>query len=304
LPTGYNTINQETALKIKIFVSLLACVILSMACNMPSNTATNPPPATEPAQAASPTLPPPTATATATVEPTATFPPVDVTFSIDCSALDPSRQKDCDTFIANTRDIIYPILREVTGVSLSDCYKNINYKILEGNPSESAGGYSNGFEIVYAKEYSIDTPEKYDAHELLHSISACSGALDEHLMHSIVENAVWRRLGGVALTFIDDKASAQDLLDYQLEAVKTASGDKLSGMCNGILGNSEVIALFDIPQSDVTALYRATIDPHPVSAPNAKLTSIWGKLAPKVQVLLEALEGQYKYPIDAPACGY
>jgi hypothetical protein len=58
------------------------------------------------------------------------YPPADLSFNIDCSTLDPSKQPACDLFIANTRDLVYPLLREFTGTYLSSCYDAVYYKIV------------------------------------------------------------------------------------------------------------------------------------------------------------------------------
>jgi hypothetical protein len=288
--------------KYRAFISLISFVLLSLACNAP--TADQPANTIQPEVAASETVSVPTESPATTV-PTPTLPPVDISFSINCDAIDASFLAYCDEYIAVTAEVVYPILRETTGVGLADCYKNINYTIIEGDAAEGAGGISNGSEITYSKTYSVELVHKYDVHELIHSISSCSGALDQHIFHGMIQNTVYSRLKVLDPGYFESRANAVDLNNYLYEAVKTSSGDDLYNQCRGILANSVTIAYFDINEKDaVTTLYRATINPQPATSPNEILTAIWGSYATQVQVLLETLEQKYKYVIDAPECGY
>jgi hypothetical protein len=307
-------------MKTKALVCAAVIFIISLACNLPvsdsppaspsqpgqaGSTAVQPPPATLP-PAAAPTQQP--TQVYPTQEPTPTFPPADVTFTINCTALDPSFKPACDAYIAATRDRSYPLLRQITGVSLSDCYQNINYTILPDDPGKGAGGFSNGPEITYNKTYSIELIHQYDTHELLHSISTCSGALDEHVFHGIIPNAVYARLGVFDAGYFTSSSNLKELNTYLLEKIKTASGEERNDMCRGIFNNELTLAYFqfdkDKAPAAINALYRATINPQPATPPNAVLTSIWNGHAAQVQVLLETLEQQYKVPINVPECGY
>jgi hypothetical protein len=292
---------QESTVKHKIFPSFILLVFLSLACNAPTgdqfaNT-------TEPK--ASEIVPAPTELAVTEVVPTKVPPPVDITFSINCDAIDASFLAYCDEYIAVTAEVVYPILREITGVGLADCFDRINYTIIPGDAADGAGGISNGSEITYSKTYSIDLVHKYDVHELIHSMSACSGALDQHVFHGILQNTVYERLNVLDAGYFESRENAVDLNNYLLEAVKTSNANDLHDQCRGILANSVTIAYFDIDDENaVTTLYRATINPQPAAALNEKLTAIWGDSANQVQTLLDTLEQNYKYLIDAPECGY
>ena len=176
-----------------IAISFFVLILITLACNAPSQL-----PATmAPIESTQTSTPPKTSTPTVTTSPTeAALPPTptltpttvpsDLPFTIDCSALPASRQADCDAFIAATRDQIYPIYRELTGVSLSKCYKSIHYVILPTDPGAGAGGLSGGDTITYNQKYSIDLPHRYDVHEILHSISMCTRALDDHVLHGLM----------------------------------------------------------------------------------------------------------------------
>src|SRR5688572_12407126 len=177
-------------MKNKAILFFLLLIALSLACNAPAGTSQP----SEIESATNTSAAEPTKTPVSSATPKPTLLPPDITFSIDCSAVDASLQPDCDKYIANTRDQVYPLLRELTGVSLSSCYTNINYTILSGDPAPGAGGFSNGPEITFSKVYSIDLPHQQDVHELIHSISTCSGALDGHIFHGMLQNTVFKTL--------------------------------------------------------------------------------------------------------------
>ena len=291
-------------------VPILIFIMLASACSLPRQGPPAPLP-TEPLPAAAspfPTLPPSaSATWTETPAPTPTTLPSDLPFSIDCTALPASRQSDCAAFITATRDQVYPILRQVTGVSLSKCYPGMHYIILATDPAPGAGGESGGDTISLNEQYSIDLPHSYDVHELLHSISTCARALDTHVFHGMILNYAYDRLGVHDPGYFTDR-SAEDLttiLDSQLDQVKTASGQDLKNLCIGILQRKTTIAYFDLGGQAIQKLYRSTLYPPKISAsPSPKLVSVWAGQAGQVQALLETLQQDYQYRLDVPACGY
>ncbi len=287
-------------------------ILMMTACNLPGGMpSASQPPTIQPIFSPTITIPEskPTETPTQapTQPPTQTPLPSDLPFTIDCSALPASRQADCDSFIAATRDQVYPIFREVTGVSLSKCYKSIHYIILPTDPGPGAGGISAGDTITYNQKYSIDLPHRYDVHELLHSISSCAGALDVHVFHGMILNYVYDRLGVHDPGYFDDRTSDNLTIgvELQLEAIKTASGQELANQCRGLLTRKTTIAYFDLGGQSVQSLYRSTIrPPEIVTAPNPKLVAVWVGYAEQVEALLETLEQDYGYSIDVPECGY
>ena len=313
------THKMKTKMKNKI-VPILIFTLLTSACNLPrqetaplptestQQTATSlPMEPIQPTASALPTFPPSaTATWTETPTPTPTALPADLPFSIDCSAL-PSRKAECDAFINTTRDQVYPILRQVTGVSLSKCYQGMHYIILPTDPAPGAGGESGGDTIALNEKYSIDLSHPYDVHELLHSISSCARALDIHVFHGMIMNYTYDRLGVHDDGYFSDRKS-QDLtiiLDTQLKQVKTASGQDWKNLCIGILLRKTTIAYFDLGGQAIQTLYRSTIYPPKISAsPNPKLVSVWAGQAVQVQALLESLQQNYQYRLDVPECGY
>jgi hypothetical protein len=241
-----------------------------------------------------------------TPSPTIALPPSDLPFTIDCSALPASRGADCDAFLATTRDVVYPIERELTGVSLSTCFKQIHYVILPTDPGSEAGGLSFGDTIQLNKAYSIDLSHPYDVHELLHSISTCANALDNHVFHGMIMNAVYDRLGVHDAGFFEDRSSA-DLnvaLTNLLSQAKKASGAELTGLCIGILPRKMTLAYFDLGASAITSLYRSTILPvKNDTPPSAELTQVWGGYAPQFEALRETLQRDFTYALDVPECG-
>ena len=287
-------------------VLLLALLAAAFACNLPAPAA--------PESASPPTVSPArkTATVTPTLEPTAagtatnTFPPSDVAFAIDCTALPAQRLADCESFLAVTRDVVYPIERELTGASLSQCWKEFRYVILPDDPRPGAGGISAGDVITYNQLYSIDLRYPYDTHEILHSLSTCAGALDLHAFHGMVMNAVYERLGVYAPGYYEN-ASAENLtviLEDQLQKVKTVGGAERNATCVGILMRKVTLAYFDLGEGAIRPLYRSTIEPlQNLTPPTALQTEIWGSLAPRIDALMEKFMQEYKYDLGVPECG-
>lgn len=240
------------------------------------------------------------------IRPATPFPPADLPFHIDCSALDPSKKAACDTYIANTRDLAYPLLRELTGTSLSSCYDAVYYTILLDNPQRGAVGIADGNKISYSQAASVDYTPIYDAHELLHTISTyCNGALDDHIFHSF-DNYVYLRLTGRERYGADImRAGLVQLMGDNLQSIKNDSDPaKRAAQCRGYLGNLVSVLYYDSGIETIKRLYRATIKPGPESAPNKTLSSLFGTRGNKYQALVNALKQDMKYPLDVPECGY
>jgi hypothetical protein len=250
-----------------------------------------------------------TQTRTATVLPTATvtYPPSDLPFTIDCSALPATRQADCDSFLAATRDLVYPIERELTGVNLSQCYKEIRYIILPDDPRPGAGGISAGDVITYNQRYSIDLKYRYDAHEILHSLSTCAHALDIHAFHGMIQNAVYERFGVHAPGYFEEQTSENlTVVLENLEAeAKKATGNELTNLCMGILQRRMTLAYFDLGEEAIRTLYQSTIPPvKNITPPDGPQTAIWGGYAPQVDALVETFDTKFKYRLGLDSCGY
>jgi hypothetical protein len=282
--------------RITPFVVLAAAI----ACNfpLPATPTPEPPPADSPA--------PKTPSPTLTLGPTATFTyrPPDVPFTIDCSALPDSRQADCDSFLATTRDVVYPIERDLTGGWLSACYKEVHYVILPTDPAEGAGGISAGNLITYNQRYSVDLKYKYDTHEILHTISSCTGALDLHAFHGMVMDAVYDRLGVHEVGYYEER-QAENLtliLDDLLGEVKGAAGNERNNLCLGILMRKMTIAYFDLGEAAIHPLYWSTIDVPKKLPVSALATAVWGGNAPRVANLMKTLWKDYHYDFGVPEC--
>jgi len=286
---------------------LLAAALSVAAC---ASAAPTPIPNPEPATpTSSPTREPtPALTPTPKIVPTSTiaYPPSDLPFTIDCSALPAGRQKDCDAYLAATRDRVYPILREMTGVNLSQCYKSIRYVILPTDPAPGVGGFSSGDTITYSQEYTIDLKYPYDVHEILHSASHCAGALDLHLFHGFFLNAVYDRLGVHEAGWFHDKFTDDFRLSLERSIAQagTASGDVLVNLCRGILSDKLSLAYLDLGANAFRPLYRSTIPPQKIlTPPGTGMTAVWGAYAPATEALVETLRNDFKYTIDVPSCG-
>ena len=239
----------------------------------------------------------------------------DLPFYIDCSQLEPGKQALCDTYIANTRDKVYPMLKAFGGASLVDCpvgncCKAIYYTIKPNG--QFPGGLSMGNRITYGEGASgLDSPDKYDVHELFHTYSYCTCALDEHVFHDPVQHIVFTRLGrslaGCQYT-AEDRATAVKWKDSYLEGLTSMSGADLDVGCRFILGFEMMVAYFDLGEDAIQRLYRLSMEkPNPVSPPKQRLVEIWGREnAGKVRMILETLQKEYRYSFnDLPSlCGY
>jgi hypothetical protein len=241
---------------------------------------------------------------TLTVEPTVY--PSDITFNVDCTALDPSRKEDCDIFQTRTRDVAYATLRQVTGASLGSCYPAMNYIILPTDPAQGAGGLSAGDTITLNKAYSIELKTRMDVHEILHSISTCNKALDMHVFHYMIQNAVYDSLGihdpGYFISRDEDDLNIN--LQSLMKNLETTSENEKTGLCIGILYRKMGIAYFDLGKDAIPVLYWSTFSPVKIqNPPGDTMRSIWKNNADQVQALVETLRDQYKYLLNVPACG-
>ena len=225
----------------------------------------------------------------------------DLPFKIDCTELDAERQAICKSYLATTRDEVYPHLRDLTGTSLSSCYDFIFYKIIPGNPRPGAGGVTSRNRITYNQLYSVDLKPPYDVHELLHSFSHCNGALDEHVFHGAMMSAVYVRMGRKPPYSKESRSENQKRL---IKLAETSQGAELHDRCRGILAEQMALVYFDNGEEAVIRLYRSTISPRPVSKPSQQLVKVWGPSAARVQALLEVLKREYKSSFSVPACGY
>jgi hypothetical protein len=291
-------------------VILLAAVLSMAAC---AGSMATPAPTPTVAPTAGPT-PAPTAWPTTTPARTPTIAPTlannpapsDLPFTIDCSALPSARHGDCEAYLVATRDRVYPILREMTGVSLSQCYRSIRYVILPTDPASGVGGTSSGDTITYSARYSIDLAQRFDVHELLHSAGSCAGALDLHLFHGFFLNAAYDLLGAHDAGWFTDKGIAdfRRQLERSIAASATAAGADLASLCRGILADQLALVYLDVGVNSFRPLFRSTIPPLKLLAePSATMTAVWGKYARQVVALNETLRNELNYPLDVPSCG-
>ena len=230
----------------------------------------------------------------------------DLPFFIDCEKIDPAKRGICQSYIEATRDRSYPILRDMTGTYLSRCYDAVYYTILPGDVRQGAGGVADRNRITYNQRYSIDLDHAWDQHELIHTISDCNGALDEHVFHGPLMNAVASRLGAREAGYFYGREEAVELNRYNFDVLgKPGQSDsQRRDTCRGILGNQVTILYFDLGEDATMSLYRGTIEPRPSAQPNAQLINHWGPAASQVQALLETVWYEYKYDFSVPACGF
>jgi hypothetical protein len=287
--------NNIFAIGLLVLVAALACNLsLPEGSNAPSIAETGTPTpydAPAPPSATMAGLAPPAA-------PTSNLQPSDLPFYIDCNAIDPSRQADCDAYIAATRDRVYPLLREFTGVSLSSCYDAIYYTILPGNPRPGAVGIADYNRISYSQAASVDWTPLFDTHEIIHTIAFCTGALDGHVFHQPFENELHRRLTGQDMPG-GGRESAVQLMESNLQVIRANDPSLLASECMGYLTNLVVVMYYDQGIEAIKRLYRSTI-PVTTPAPGATPAPYEDRFKP----LANTLERDFHYQIDVPQCGY
>ena len=241
--------------------------------------------------------------------------PADLPFYIDCTALDPSRQADCETYIAATRDRVYPLLRELTGISLAGCYDAVYYTIVPDAQLSEFQGWADQNRITYSLRASLNAAPAplHDAHELLHTIDFCNGALDQHIFHGAFESYIDLTLTGVEWQSpgrerIAEWLETKLLPDLQkAEEATPAPGAGVSGpadACVEIYGDLVTILYYDSGIETVAQLYRATINPRSENNPHPRLLTLFGPTAGiQFQVVVNALKQNPKYRLTVPECG-
>jgi len=94
-------------------------------------------------------------------------------FEIDCSRLSYECQDDCQTFINNQENILYPEMKRITGIDLRWCYDRIKYTIYPTFEVRAGGSASHDGNISILPEFSINSPCKMESHELQHLFDFC-----------------------------------------------------------------------------------------------------------------------------------
>jgi hypothetical protein len=242
----------------------------------------------------------------ATAEPTqaADLPPIDVLFSSDCSQIDPARQSDCDEFIAQTSTLVYPRLVQLTGTTLANCYKEVTYTIIPNDSTAQAGGYTYLNAITYMEAYSIDSNIPYDVHELIHSFSWCSTALDFHMFHGALMNAVYNQLGDAQFSQYPSEADTREELTRLRELIAGMPADETRfDYCTGALADWVTITHFQVGDAAVPLMYQSTINAAPLNPPSELAAIIWRATAPAAQALAETITQQLG-SIELPECGF
>jgi len=302
-------------IKITAIASLAFAIVI--ACNLPLPGGTGAPSIAEtgmPTALVPPALPA-TEAPVAPAAPTSNLPPADLPFYIDCSALDPSRQPDCDAYIADTRDRAYPLLRELTGTSLSTCYEAVYYKIVTDAQLTEWQGQADENHITYTLRGSLDAAPAplHDVHELLHTTNFCNGALDLHVFHGAFESYI-----DLATTGAEWQSPGREKIANWLETkllpglqglgdatpAPGAGGNASVDACVKIYGLLVTILYYDSGIETVKGLYRATINPGPEYDPNPRLLFLFGpSMGRQFQVVVNALKQNPKYPLKVPECG-
>lgn len=241
---------------------------------------------------------------------TANLPSADILFSADCSAL-PSRQAECDAYVNRTRALAYPNLRDLTGISLANCFPKITYTITPGEKLEGDmfAGYSNYDKINYGEYGSLDGGpgnEPYDVHELIHSFDLCSGAYSGsgHLLMGMMMNAVYGRLGVTNPPYFQRQSDV--LQDYQNRVAESPAPvfSDIYSICEGLVQDRAILAYFNYGDPAVRRIYQSAIARKPQSQLNPVFANVFGGDAPSMLAIVEALQKEFGAPMNVPACGF
>jgi hypothetical protein len=233
----------------------------------------------------------------------------DVEFVFDFKALnlnsgdakkDAALKQRCAYFAKITRSEVYPLLREITGVSVGKHYIEIRYQILPpATVGRTIGGCAIDNEIKLDQRYSVDMNPPTDIHEMIHVFNHACGVLHgavDHVWHGALTDAVEVRLGRKPQYSRDDAVAAMQNGLKQIEASPNAFRSPVTR--SGILTEQMTVFYFDLGEEAIGRLYRSTIDPHPVGNPSASMVAKWGKEAEKVQALVETVKRDYKFTFD------
>jgi len=222
---------------------------------------------------------------------------------------DAALKNNCDAFAKITREQVYPLLREITGVWIGEYYKEIRIKIVQNGSLKTAGGITSRDQIKLDQQYSVDRkPHHYDSHELVHVFNGCTGVLrgsGDHIWHAALMNAVQVRLGWGPVFSRDDSVKNITRLCQQIEASPDAP--QAFELRSAVLSEELNLVYFALGEETIGRLYRRNMDPHPTAKPSKRMVAIWGKSANQVQDIEETLQRDDKFTIDArtrKACGF
>jgi hypothetical protein len=218
------------------------------------------------------------------------------------AAKDDALKNRCDTFAKLIREQVYPLLREITGLSLGKYYKEIRIQIVPngGMNVKGAGGIASRNQIRLEQRYSVDrTPHPFDSHELIHVFNGCCGALSgfgDHTWHAALMNVVQVRMGwGTAFRRGD---SVENLTRLCEKIEESPDGPKAFEYRSAILGEELNIAYYDLGEDAVSRLYRSNMKPRLIEKPSRGITAVWGRSADQVLALVTDLERDYKFTFD------
>jgi hypothetical protein len=222
---------------------------------------------------------------------------------------DAALKNNCDTFAKITREQVYPLLREITGVSVGKYYKEIRIKIVPNGSLKTAGGITSRNQIKLDQQFSVDRkPHHYDSHELVHVFNGCTGVLRgsaDHIWHAALMNAVQVRMGWGPVFSRDESVKNIPRLCEKIEASPDAS--KSFELRSALLSEELNLLYFDRGEEAIGRLYRRNMAPHPVAKPSKKMIAVWGKSANQLRDIEETLTRDYKFTIDERtrrACGF
>jgi hypothetical protein len=230
----------------------------------------------------------------------------DLKFNSGDAKKDAALKGACGTFVDTTRNHVYPVLRELTGVQVGKHFKQIQYTILAADSvSETAGGVTVGNHIRLAERYSVGMSDGHprDVHEMIHLFNNCSNTIhgsSDHIWHGPLMDAVCTHLG-LRPDFPESTISSENKrIRGRIEELPKMPAKDAYMLRTAILSDQLALLYFHLGEKAITRLYQSTINPHPRSRPSQAMVQAWATEAEaeKIEAFLDVLKGAYNFTFD------
>jgi hypothetical protein len=178
-----------------------------------------------------------------------------------------------DSFEKAIRTQVYPLLREITGISLGKYVKEIRYTIVpDGSLGGGRGGLTHGVnQVKLDQRYSLATTPPADVHEMIHVFNANTQVLRgarDHIWHGALISAVQTRMGWPTQRRDSVTQELKRLME-RIEKPKTKlSRNELHDLRSGILGVQLQLFYHDHGES-----HRPALPEHHESSPRCQTKS-------------------------------
>jgi hypothetical protein len=212
----------------------------------------------------------------------------------------------CGSFIDTTRNHVYPILRELTGIQVGRHFKQIQYTIVAADSvGSTAGGETIGNEIKLAARYSVSIADGHprDVHEMIHLFNNCSNTIhgsSDHIWHLPLMDAVCTNLG-MPVEYPESSLSSQNqAIRGRIGALPKMSFKDAYMLRTAILSEQIGLLYFHFGEKAITKLYESTINPHARGKPSQAMAKAWLTEAEalKIEALLDILKRDFNFTFD------